>query len=80
MVADTEIALIEINQSIKIKQNEHHAAERVLNTLELSKRLLILKEQQLTEMKLHLKHICDMQETGGIIKNEVFDRIKTIIK
>jgi len=67
------------HQSIKIKQNEQHAAERVLNALELSKRLLILKEATITEMKQILKHISDMQENGGIIKNEVFERIKTLI-
>lgn len=79
MPTETEIVLIEIQQSIKIKQNEQHAAERVLNALEHAKRLLNIKEQQLTEMKLHLKHICDMQETGGIIKNEVFEQIKILI-
>lgn len=80
MVSETSVLMIEIEQSIKIQHNKVHAEERILKTLEESKRLLNQKEEKIKKLTNHLKTICNAAESGGLISNQTIESIKILIK
>ena len=79
MVTETTIALAEMDHIIQLKKNSMYFNEREKRAMEEAKRLLINKDSQIKEMTELLTIIYNAANSGGIVSNEVFNQIKSII-
>ena len=79
MVTETTIALAEMDHIIQLKKNSMYFNEREKRAMEEAKRLLINKDSQIKEMTELLTIIYNAANDGGIVTNEVFNQIKSII-
>jgi len=81
MATETDIAIIEINNSLKHIRNSGFVNEQITKSLTEAERLLKLKDSKISEMKEHLEFILEAYDSGAvIIPNAVFKRIKELIK